>query len=341
LIKGTTELSEYDWHFDSILLGEHENKDKIGENPLSEEHDKIWEYSEISLTNGFLPMLGLKVGAPFSKQEEDISEYYANIKKLFKHCISTIHDYLNSFLYLGPLRPSPKRLYLLDDSQQSHWEFQELDAFIRFLKGQLTDNEREEINSWLKKLELAESMKPIPLLRKEESSDVASKVELDEGKTGHHSINLIDIGFGASQVLPIIIQSLLAKPGSFVIIEQPELHLHPRAQSVIGDMFVMMARRGVNFLLETHSEHLLLRFRRWITERTVGKRVLSSDTNYLEWEDLIPYFIDRQNGCSSVTRIGIDAYGEFVNIPDGFDDFFSDDLSESLELTKLKLTSWE
>ncbi len=331
-----------DWYFGLDLLPGYKED-------IESEIARYWSQVKIDLTHGFLPVLSLLPQVIKSGQSDQseaeieiqaiMAEDYRNIFILFQNCADSITSYFDSIAHLGPLRPSPKRLYMLDDSQQRHWELQGLDAFIRFLNDQLTDNERKEINFWLEKLELAESIKAIPLLSREESSAIVTRVELDEGKSSHHSLNLTDVGFGASQVIPIIIQSIVAKPGSLVVIEQPELHLHPRAQAELAGLFVEMARENVHFLLETHSEHLLLRLRRWTTEHTTGKRVLSDDQKFLKWGESVAYFIHRKNDISSVTRIGIDAYGDLENIPEGFEDFFSDDLLESVELTKLQLTS--
>ncbi len=79
-------------------------------------------------------------------------------------------------------------------------------------------------------------------------------------------VNLADIGFGASQLLPIIVQGIYAPKGSVLLIEQPEIHLHPRIQALLGDFFIDMSRRGKQAIIETHSEHMILRLQRRIAE---------------------------------------------------------------------------
>ena len=74
-------------------------------------------------------------------------------------------------------------------------------------------------------------------------------------------------------MLPIIAQAVLAKPGDTLIIEQPELHLHPRAQAELADLFIAMARNGTRFLIETHSEHLI------ITPETTNSGVFRCDND--------------------------------------------------------------
>ena len=85
---------------------------------------------------------------------------------------------------------------------------------------------------------------------------------------------------------------VLAPPGALVVIEQPELHLHPSAQARLGDFFIAMAHRGVRFLIETHSENLIIRLRRRIAETTAGtpslgrRFLLNLDELRKAWHDV-------------------------------------------------------
>ncbi|RZK67405.1 MAG: hypothetical protein EOO92_24265, partial [Pedobacter sp.] len=73
-------------------------------------------------------------------------------------------------------------------------------------------------------------------------------------------VNIADVGFGVSQVLPIVVALILAKPNQLVYVEQPELHLHPRAQVEMAKLLAEAAQRGVQVVVETHSSLLLLTF---------------------------------------------------------------------------------
>ncbi|MCH7825949.1 MAG: AAA family ATPase, partial [Acidobacteria bacterium] len=88
----------------------------------------------------------------------------------------------------------------------------------------------------------------------------AFTIVLTHKDTGTTS-NLADTGFGLSQVLPLIVQGYYASKNSLIIAEQPEIHLNPKLQSLLADLFVAIAERRVGVLVETHSEHLLLRLR--------------------------------------------------------------------------------
>ncbi len=80
------------------------------------------------------------------------------------------------------------------------------------------------------------------------------------------SLDLTAVGVGVSQVLPVLVACLLAHPGDPVILEQPELHLHPALQMKLADFLVAVARSGRQLIVETHSEHLVNRLRRWVAE---------------------------------------------------------------------------
>jgi len=93
----------------------------------------------------------------------------------------------------------------------------------------------------------------------------------EEGKLGHRltirpggiekDVDLTNVGVGVSQVLPIIVMSLISDPGSVLLFEQPEFHVHPRVQSLLADFFLAVIRTGRQCIIETHSEYLINRLR--------------------------------------------------------------------------------
>ncbi len=125
------------------------------------------------------------------------------------------------------------------------------------------------------------------------------------------------VGFGVGQVLPIIVQSLLARDG-LILIEQPEVHLHPRLQSAVGDLLIDTVTSGrAQMLVETHSEHLALRLLRRVREGALAA------------EDLAILYLDLDDeGAAFVRRLEVDSDGELVDgWPGGF---FDDRLREVL-----------
>jgi len=127
-----------------------------------------------------------------------------------------------------------------------------------------------------------------------------------------------DVGIGISQVVPVVVEALRAED-CLVAIEQPELHIHPAFQVALGDLFITRAKSGnAAFLLETHSEHLMLRFQRRIRETTEG--MLPPDIPPLTPDDLSIIFLDQMpDGSVSAYPIRVDEDGDFIDRwPKGF-----------------------
>ena len=145
---------------------------------------------------------------------------------------------------------------------------------------------------------------------------VKSRVSIREEKTG---IELMpqDVGIGISQTLPVIIGALHIKEG-LLAIEQPELHIHPALQVALGDLFISRSRESqVCFLLETHSEHLMLRFLRRIRETDEGNLPPGKDP--LKPDQLAVYYVEQGKTGVSVSPIRISEDGEFIDRwPKGF-----------------------
>ncbi|WP_179959468.1 DUF3696 domain-containing protein [Marinobacter changyiensis] len=124
-----------------------------------------------------------------------------------------------------------------------------------------------------------------------------------------------DIGVGVSQLLPLVVASFIAKSG-LVSCEQPELHVHPRVQVAIGDM-LLHATEKTSFLIETHSEHLVLRLLRRIRETTENR--LPDDMPPVEPDDISIIYLEPGEDGVSIRRIQIDEDGEFKSRwPQGF-----------------------
>jgi hypothetical protein len=134
-----------------------------------------------------------------------------------------------------------------------------------------------------------------------------------------------DVGIGISQVLPVIVISFVYKD-KILAIEQPEIHLHPALQAELGDVFIEAAlgERSNTLLIETHSEHLLLRIMRRIRETTSGK--LLAGLPPIHPEDVMVLFIEPDGSRSIVHEMPLDERGDLVKPwPGGF---FEEDFKE-------------
>jgi predicted ATPase len=133
-------------------------------------------------------------------------------------------------------------------------------------------------------------------------------------------VSIADVGFGVSQVLPVLVALLVAKPGQLVYLEQPELHLHPRAQTKLAEIIADAAKRGVRVVVETHSSLLLL-----------GVQTLIAENN-LNYEDVILHWFKRgEDGKTTVTSVEPDKNGAYGAWPEDFADVELDAQSRYLD----------
>jgi predicted ATPase len=132
---------------------------------------------------------------------------------------------------------------------------------------------------------------------------------LGDERNGFSRINLANMGEGLSQLLPIITRVLTTPENGSLLIEQPELHLHPAAQADLADLFISGAENGRNqCIVETHSEHLLLRLRRRIAEGVVDPAIVGV------------LYVERDGSESTVRSLDLDGAGQFEDWPKGFFD---------------------
>jgi AAA15 family ATPase/GTPase len=144
------------------------------------------------------------------------------------------------------------------------------------------------------------------------SIETETQIKLSVGRTissdATDTVNIADVGFGVSQVLPVLVALLVAAPGQLVYIEQPELHLHPRAQVALAQVLVDAANRGVRVVIETHSDLVLLGIQTLVAE------------NVLKPEDVIFHWFRRdEEGVSRISSTELDELGGYVeDFPEDF-----------------------
>ncbi len=127
---------------------------------------------------------------------------------------------------------------------------------------------------------------------------------------GKDLVSISDVGLGVSQVLPVLVALLVAKPGQLVYLEQPELHLHPRAQYALAKILADTAKRGVKLVVETHSALLLLQ-----VQTLVAKRDLDPNLVKLHW-----FSRSGEDGTTSIESADLDENGAFGDWPEDFGD---------------------
>jgi len=248
----------------------------------------------------------------------------------------------SSLLYIGPLRDEPKSLYASKmnfnaDDIGSKGEFaaqvflDNKDAIIRYVNPERIESPeggptlvegslQEALVAWTKYLTIAEKI-----------------IVEDIGKNGYRILvrqpgeekdyDISDVGVGISQVLPILVMGLLCEEGSTMLIEQPELHLHPKVQSRLADFFLSMVLSGKQCIAETHSEHIIDRLR---------LRIVQSATPANLRENIAIYFVDNPEGLSEYKQIEINDYGVIPEWPDGFFDQSLKEISATIRAEALK-----
>ena len=228
---------------------------------------------------------------------------------------STFRRLLEDLVYLGPLRSYPEHHYEFSgDTTDYVGQTGEYLPSILFQRPGLV----EQINEDLERLKVKYQLKVSKLQYEEDPSpsNVFSLRLVDtETKT---DASLRDVGFGISQVLPIVAQSCLSEKKT-LLIEQPEIHLHPAHQAELGDMFIRSAlgEQKNTLLLETHSEHLLLRIMRRMRETSTG--TLPEGAIAVRPENVAVLFVESDGSQSVVREMPLNERGELVKAwPGGF-----------------------
>lgn len=139
-------------------------------------------------------------------------------------------------------------------------------------------------------------------------------------------VNIADVGFGVSQTLPVLVALLAAEPNQLVYIEQPEIHLHPRAQVAMAQILANAAKRGVQVVLETHSSFLLKGIQTLVAEGSV-----STDIVKLHW------FQRDEDGITEVRSTDLDKAGAFGDWPEDFADIELEAEKRYLDAATLQL----
>ena len=234
--------------------------------------------------------------------------------------LANVRGWEDTIHYLGPFRSQPERLYRLPQSKVEYVGHSGARA-PDLLASDVFRNKRrvlDEVASWY-----ADHLGGWRL-DVEEEKDGFSLVLVKPGKDGVR-VNLMDVGTGIAQVLPMVAQrrfeAIAGKPGGLEVIEQPELHLHPQAHGNLADLYVTAVRETTTrFLIETHSEIFLLRLRRHIAEGRLDPAKI-----IFYWTTQAP------SAPSSVVPIEIDPRGEVNTWPT---DVFADAYKEVMAIRR-------
>lgn len=228
---------------------------------------------------------------------------------------------MDRIFYLGPLREYPKREYIWSGS--SPWDVgprgeRVVDALLAAKAGnelrslgyrRKRKTFEEIIAYWLKELGLISEFKVLEIAKNSNLYKVQIKKDAASAP-----VLITDVGFGLSQFLPVLVLLYYVPEHSIVLLEQPEIHLHPAVQSGLGDVIINAVKtRKIQVIVESHSEHLLRRLQRRVAEEEI------------KHTDISLYFSQTKAGKSAITPLELNLFGEISNWPK---DFFGDEFGE-------------
>ena len=236
-----------------------------------------------------------------------------------------IAEILRATIHVPGLRGNPLRTYPTTAvGQYFPGTFESYTASAVAMWQQTGSKALERLDNALRTLGLTSGIRARPV--------DATQVELLVGRLpvakpadGNDLVNIADVGFGVSQILPVLVALFAAKPGQLVYIEQPELHLHPRAQRELAVVLSEAAQSGVRVVAETHSSILLLAIQTLVAQ---GK--LAADQVKLHW------FTRDAIGKTKVDSADIDQLGAYGDWPEDFDDVRAETEGRYLDAVEAK-----
>lgn len=247
---------------------------------------------------------------------------------------SVINDFCAGIIHLPGLRGNPERTYeKITMFEAFPGRFEKYTASVIFnwvntgnqknlkklatyvsllgLGGKIEVRDIDDAN-----LEICVSKKP---------PSISPKGNLTKNEDDDSLVSIADVGFGVSQALPILVALIVAERGQTIYIEQPEIHLHPRAQANLIAPLIEASNRGVKIIIETHSSILL---------RAIQTAVASDDV--LPDNISLNWFSRDERGCTIVTQDEVDEYGAFGNWPVDFDEVYLNSEDQYLEAVERK-----
>ena len=275
--------------------------------PLKKNQGRVWYHSTPVRFYGF---------------PDEVIFYHQNAQ--FVQSLNLEHENLfKSIFYLGPLRTKTERLYSWTGVTPESVGY----SGENTVSAMLAARERkirldyfyhpfeQVIAANLKNMGLIDDFKVNPISEQRQEYEV--KVQT---KGSRNWVDLPDVGFGVSQVLPVLVQCFYAPANSIIIMEQPEIHLHPSAQSLLADVMIDVINskedgrdRNIQLIIETHSEHFLKRIQRRIAEEKVSQEKISA---YFAKVDRLP---------AKLEPLEIDLFGNIHNWPINF---FGDEMGD-------------
>jgi predicted ATPase len=261
---------------------------------------------------------------------DEVVAYYQNAD--FVQDLNLRHEKLfRSLFYLGPLRNKAERLYSwtgLEPESVGNSGENTIAAILAAKSRNISLGYKKRTQPFGRIIAL--KLQEMGLIEEFEVSRISEHRQEYEVKVrtkgSRDLVNLPDVGFGISQVLPVLVQCFYAPPHSIILMEQPEIHLHPSAQSALADVVIDVINsrehgsdRNIQLIIETHSEHFLRRLQRRIAEDRIPQEKVSA------------YFANVSRIPAELEPLQIDLFGNILNWPENF---FGDEMGDISEQAK-------
>jgi predicted ATPase len=264
---------------------------------------------------------------------DEVVAYHQNAD--FVQSLNLLQEQLfHSIYYLGPIRTKTDRLYSWTGIEPESVGYQGENTVAAILAAKKrkiglgprrpTKPFEEIIALKLKEMGLIDAFEVRSISEQRQEYEVKVKTK---GSTDW--VDIPDVGFGISQVLPVLVQCFYAPRNSIIVMEQPEIHLHPSAQSALADVMIDVVYskedgedRNIQLIIETHSEHFLRRLQRRIAEEAIFQEKVSA------------YFADITKTPATLKALQLDSEGNIHNWPDNF---FGDEMEDVIARSKVAL----
>jgi Uncharacterized conserved protein len=250
-----------------------------------------------------------------------IYDVLPNIISIFQ-ILSQQYDNIS---YIGPLREAPARRYIFEEENNDIGTKGENAPLILsnenyLIKRSLMLNSDEPLTFDTKDLYFKELV--FHWLNYLGIEDVSIEEKDDVLRLLIEGNSIADVGFGISQALPIIVGGVNLQKDQSLILEQPEIHLHPKMQMRITDFFISMALSGKQFIIETHSDHIINR---------LVRRIMEDKNNQIA--DLVKiYFVEKKHKISTVDTIKVDKVKGVENWPKDFFDQYANETEKMVHI---------
>ncbi len=274
----------------------------------------LLEHTDIGFVN-FLPVIWPRGPEPKEKIVQEILNWHYDSKRMAADLMFSFED----LKYIAPMRERIPRYGIMGTMPYSELGPSGQNLMKVLSTSELLSVRKEsvikELNYWLgSKFKL---LRNIHVENVDQGGTIRTLIG-DERKGINH-MNLASMGFGISQLVPVVVHVVLLPESGCLLVEQPEIHLHPSAQADLADLFIENTKHNRQFIVETHSEHFVLRLRRRIAE------------GHIKPEKVKVLFVEKERGLTKIRQPVLKSDGHFEEWPEGF---FEDGYREALAIAE-------